>query len=628
MGRFNGQPVEEPPAVAKGPRFGPRFGGQPIEEPAAPAAPVGPHRPMQGPPEVFGPVTGETGLLSDPRLDQQAWIKAKAQDALARELSLTGGFGEGLDKMAEGIIMNADRPLSGVISAIKGDGYDFGKAVNAYGDQMRDERLGGVGTALGLAGSVLTPSPAGKQKLLIEALQGGVQSGIEGENLSTEGQNRTMGDRLTDVAVGAGVTGALGGLGRAIRPAELIDTPKAQQTLNKAIQETLAGQGVTRVEDSGTALRDALLREQGALKKEGKDAMRRGVAGDFAVTDNPGSSFMKEVDQAYSTIGDAPIPITPQGTPAASAFRDQIALEAGKGDSMTMAQLDALRVKARGLKSTVANKTDETALNNLEKSIDKMVDAKVASGEYVGSEDYRKAYQEGRSKYEKAMKISDLPKVRQILKDETIPGAAIADSLLSINTSSKSKAPAKLAAVITETLGEGSESLDAVRKGVLSTMFEGADVSPEAQARVLKTLERNENLIGELFTPDQVSELASIRADLTNAASAKDSASARAAAEKRIGRFLTTIVEEGGKLTASPGKAGAVAAVASGSGATGLGVAGILGAMKIAASRPVRSGLSTVAEAGAKTAGRQASQNESIDAAIPRDALINALGAQ
>lgn len=159
-------------------------------------------------------------------------------------------------------------------------------------------------------------------------------------------------------------------------------------------------------------------------------------------------------------------------------------------------------------------------------------------------------------------------------------------------------------------------------------MFEGADASPEAQARLLKTLERNETLIGELFTPDQVSELASIRADLTNAAAAKDSVAARNAAEKRIGRFLTTLVEQGGKVMASPGKAGVVTAVASGSGATGATVAGVIGTLKIAASRPVRAGLSTAAEVGAKTAGRQASQDESIDAAIPRDALINALGAQ
>lgn len=545
-----------------------------------------------------------------------------------RELSMTGGFGEGLDKITESIILNADRPLSGAISYLQGEGYDFGKAVNAYGDQLRDERLGGVGTGLGVVGSVLTPSPAGKQKLLIEALQGGAQAAIEGENLSTEGQNRTMGDRATDLAIGTGVTGALTGLGRAIKPAELIDTPKMQQELNQAIRDTLAAQEVSRVETSGLALRDALIKEQGDLKKAGKDAMKRGVAGDFAVTGNAGGSFMNDIDNVYNSLGDAPIPITPQGTPAAAAFRDQIAIEAGKADNMTMAQLDALRVKARGLRTSVANKTDETALNNLEKSIDKMVDAKVASGEYVGSEDYRKAYQEGRSKYEAAMKISDLPKVRQILKDETIPGAAIADSLLSINTSSKSKSPAKLAAVVTETLGEGSESLDAVRKGVLSTMFEGADSSPEAQAKLLKVLERNETLIGELFTPDQAAELASIRVDLANAAAAKDSVAARNAAEKRIGRFLTTVVEGVGKAVSQPGKAGVVTAVASGSGATGMTVAGLLGTMKIAASRPVRAGLSTAAEVGAKTAGRQASQDESIDAAIPRDALINALGAQ
>lgn len=301
-------------------------------------------------------------------------------------------------------------------------------------------------------------------------------------------------------------------------------------------------------------------------------------------------------------------------------------MEVGKGNDLTIGQIDALRVKARGLRTSAANATDKKALSDLEKSLDKMVDEKIASGEYLGSKDYSEAYRAGRSKYEAAMKISDLPKVKQILKDETIPGAAIADSLLSINTSSKSKSPAKLAAVITETLGEGSESLEAVRKGVLATMFEGADASPEAQARLLKTLERNETLVGELFTPDQVSELASIRVDLSNAANAKDKIAAGKAAERRIQSFLSTMTQGIAKATAKPGTAGAVTAVASGSASAGMSVAGILGAMKIAASRPVRATTAATAETLAKPMGRDASQNENIDSMIPRDMLIQQLG--
>lgn len=579
-------------------------------------------------PEMQGPPTGETGLLSDPAQDKAAWMDAAARDYAMTQNSLTGGFGETMDAVTEGITMNIDRPIDGLISALMGKGYDYGRAVNAYADERRDKRLGATGTIAELVGSVLTPSPAGKQKLLIEALQGGAQAGLEGENLSTEGQNRTMMDRAVDVGIGTGVTGALSGFGRMIKPGEIIDTPKVQSEINEAIRKALLDQKVDRVEPAGLALRDALVKEQGALKTAGKEAMRNAVKGDFTVVPTAADSVMNSINKAYDNITDAPIPITPQGTPAAAAFKDQIATEVGKGNDLTLAQIDSLRVKARGLKTSAANKTDLTALNNLEKSLDKMIDEKVASGEFFGSADYNKAYREGRAKYEAAMKISDLPKVKQILKDETIPGAAIADSLLSINTSSKSKSPAKLAAVITETLGEGSESLDAVRKGVLATMFEGADASPEAQTRLLKTLERNETLIGELFTPDQVSELASIRVDLTNAANAKDKIAAGKAAEKRIQSFLSTMTQGLAKATAKPGTAGVVTTVASGSTAAGMSVAGLLGTMKIAASRPVRAATSVAAETLAKPMGRDASQNENIDQSVPRDWIIRQLGEQ
>jgi hypothetical protein len=596
----------------------------------AAAAELPPDVPMvrgRGLPMELGEMTGETGALSDPLKDRAAWREGQRIDEMNQN-RLTGGFGDTMDTVAEGITMNVDRPISGLVHALMGNGYDYGKAVDLYADEARDARLGGVGSAAELVGSVLSPSPVGKQKLLIEALQGGVQAGLEGENLSTEGQNRTMGDRAVDVGIGAGVTGALSGLGRAIKPAEVIDTPKVQSEVNEAIRKVLMEQKVDRVEPAGLALRDALVKEQGALKTSGKEAMKAAVKGDFTVVPTASDSVMNSINKAYDNLSDAPIPITPQGTPAAAAFKDQITMEVGKGQDLTLEQIDSLRVKARGLKTSAANATDKKAIADLEKSLDKMIDEKVASGEFFGSADYNKAYRAGRAKYEEAMKISDIPKVKQILKDETIPGAAIADSLLSINTSSKAKSPAKLAAVITETLGEGSESLDAVRKGVLATMFEGADASPEAQARLLKTLERNETLVGELFTPDQVSELASIRVDLTNAANAKDKIAAGRAAEKRIQSFLSTMAQGAAKVTASPGKAGAVTTVASGSVSAGMGVAGLLGGLKIAASRPVRAATAATAETLAKPMGRDASQNENIDRSIPRDLIIRQLGEQ
>lgn len=583
-----------------------------------------------GLPMELGQMTNESGKLSDPLEDRRAYIAAQEQDALMQELSLTGRFGEGMQAMAEGVTMNLDRPLAGVISALSGDGYQYGKAVDAYGDEMRDARLGGMGTAAEIAGSVFSPSPAGKQKLLIEALQGGGQAALEGQNLATEGDNRNVGDIAKDFAIGGGVTGALSGVGRAIKPGEMIDAPKIQEDVNKAIREVLSGQNVNRVETAGLEFRDALVREQGALKDAGKQGMQKAVAGNFEVLDDAGTGFTQAFDDAYAAVRQAPIPITAEGTPAAAAFRDQVVAATNGNPAVSLAQIDELRVQARGLRSIAANPTDKAALADLEKAIDKMVDNKVAAGAFQGDAAYNAAYREGRKKYQAALAISDEPKLRQLLKDETVPGAAIADSLLSINTSSKSKSPAKVAKIVTESLGEGSESLAAVRSGVLATMFEGTATDPAAQTKLLKTLERNETLINDLFTPDQVSELASIRVDLTNAATAADSAAARRSADARIKKFLTSAVQGVATATKSPVKSGAVAAVASGSTGAGLTVAGLLTALNVAAARPTRAAVAATAETMAKPMGRQASQNETIDMGVPnpRDALIQQLGAQ
>jgi len=400
-----------------------------------------------------------------------------------------------------------------------------------------------------------------------------------------------------------------------------------QGEINTGIEKSMKTMAIPRVEDAGTALREALLKEQGALKKSGKDSMKRAVAGDFSVQNTAGDSVSKTVDNIYNSM-EAPIPITPEGTPVASAFRDQINMETAKGDSLTLAQVDALRIKSRAMKKIAAgNATDLKALNDLDKALSEAITTKTNAGDFTGDKAYKEAYDSGKASYEKAMKIADIPKLKAILKDDSTPGAAIADAMLSINTSSKSKSPAKLASVIVETLGEGSESLSSVRSGVLATMFEGANTSPEAQARLLKTLERNENLINDLFTPDQVSELAGIRVDLSNAAGAKDSIAARAKAEKRLTAFLSSMANSVGKVTAHPGKAGVVTSVASGSGAAGLTVTGVLSALKIASSRPVRSAASAAMTTTAKPLGREASQNKSIDKAA-RDTLINQLGAQ
>jgi hypothetical protein len=547
------------------------------------------------------------------------------------EQRLTGRFGDTMDALGEGITFNIDRPMQGLYSALVGDGYQYGKAVDAYRDEARSQRIGGFGTAAEVAGSVLSPSPISKgnflRRALMEVLSGGGQAALEGQNLATEGDQRNVGDIAKDFTIGGAVSGALTGLGRLIKPAEVIDAPTSQRQVNETIGRVAGNQGAGRVETAGIDVRDALVREQGDLRRGGQQAMRDAVKGDFTVT---GQGMGQDVRNIYQTVGDAPIPITNEGTPTAAAFLSKIDETIAGGDTLSLAQIDQLRIQQRGLRASAANPTDAKAIDNLGRTLDRLVDQKVAGGAFQGDAAYNEAYRNGRTMYEKAMQINDMPAVRRILKDPTIPGAAIADTLLSINTSTKSKAPAKLVSVLTETLGEGSESLENVRRGVIATMFENAGTDPTAQSKLLQTLERNETLIGELFTPDQVSDLAEVRVALSNAIANSGNAQAAAAAERRIKQLLTKAVQGAGTMVRNPVKTGATAGVASGSVGTGLTVAGLLSILNVAASRPTRSAVAATAELGAKPLGRSAAQNETINTMVPnpRDALIDQLGAQ
>lgn len=618
-----------------------KFGAKPVSKfatkPAAPAA-----QPMQalvrgnGLPMELGQMTGETGKLSDPLEDRRAWLEAEQRRQFEKNrLQMPGQ--QIVDQGIDALLLDVDRPLEGAISGVGslirgegfGAGYERGKAVNAYADEMRAVDNGLAGTAAGLAGSMLTPTGAGG--LAKQALVNGLLSGVQNRAASTEGDTSVM-DDLSAAGIGAGLTGVLGGVGRAISPGEITGAPLAQRQANESVREVLSGQGITTTERAGNSFRDKLVAEQGALKKEGSEAIARATGSDLTLTNSPGTRLAAAATTDYANVrtsgGRQPIPITPQGTPAAAALQEQI-LKVSKTspDNLTLKQVDELRTQARGLRTQAANATDQAAIDDLNRSLDQYLDNSIKNGDFTGDPEFHKVYMAGRKTFEKAMSITDVPQLRNLLNNETIPGRAIADSLLSINTPSKSRNPAKIAAVLTEALGEGSESLAAVRTGVLANLMEDASDSPEAQKKLLNTLNKNGELLDSLFTPDQRAELAKIQVDLTRASDTAAGDATRKAAQTRFVRLLENTASQISKVTSAPGKTGLTVGAATQSMTAGAIAAATVLAAKTASNRGVRAAVGGSLQATAPAVARTVAQDPELQGSVSdaRSNIINQL---
>jgi hypothetical protein len=571
----------------------------------------------QPPGEEFGPRTGETGRLSDPERDRAAWIEARRRDAI-KQRGLLPGLSNFNERISEGMLFNIDRPMSGAMSWLSGDGYEYGKAVDAYADEMRDERMGIGGGATELVGGVLSPGAivkgAGLAKTaLISALEGAGGAVLEGENLATEGDQRTWTDRGVDAAVGGTVSGVLSGAGRAM-VTDATTAPQSQRQLRREITNVLAGESVPDVETSGLRFRDALRQEQIDLRKSGSSAMREATRNDVTFTGRPDYTAVRTGPNAQM------IPITPEGTPSAFALKSQVD---ALGDNMTLAQIDELRTQARGLRVNAANATDKAAVDDIVRSLDTHMRTNMSpASAAAGGADIVAQYNAGREQFERAARLGGTKGLRAVLSDDTIPGKSIADSLLDMNSSSKSKSPSKIIAVVRETLGEDSQTLAEARRGVLSKLLTGVPDSPAAQEKLLTTLNSNQQLIDDLFTEEQKHLLAKI----TVALEASKGSRAGDAAYVNATNIIGNVIRKMGPV----GRAGGAALGAGlGTGSVGLGIGAGIGSLAADA-------LSSVpARRAALAAGRflgpgieESATAWGRFAANPRGTLIDELGAQ
>jgi hypothetical protein len=249
------------------------------------------------------------------------------------------------------------------------------------------------------------------------------------------------------------------------------------------------------------------------------------------------------------------------------------------------------------------------------------MDASTTAGTAVGDATALPRYKEGRAKFEAAAKLADTRGLKAILKDDSIPGMAIADSLLNIGTPSKSKNPAKIASVLVETLGEGSDALAKTRAGVLARMLNGVGDDPTAQTKLLTMLEENEQMIGDLFTPDQVSEIAKIRVALQSTKGARKSDAAyekNASLISAITSKLNSPMKRAGVAAVGAGVLGGHPGYGMGAAALSLGADALTSAPAKRAMRATGRALGPAVEGTAQAVGRYA--------ANPRDAMIDQLG--
>lgn len=466
--------------------------------------------------------SGAKGYLSDPEADQKAYEEAKKRFEVMKP-----GLGS---RFQDAATLNIGRPMQGLASALRGDGYEYGKAVDKYFDEMRDaQNPGMLGTATDIAGSIATPVPIKGGGVRAAIGESAAAAAIEDRAKSVETDERGLMDDATSAVIGGTIGGAMQGLGGAIMPKRPAQVVSEKDLKNAEFDEVLGaarkdlGASGSR-EGAGNKFQETLRREQGELYESGADAMRRATESGTEFTNRPGArlQYFTRMDYGKNRAADGgqAIPISPEGTPAAHAFQQSIDEFATKSpDKLTLADIDKLRVKARGLRSNAANKTDRSALDDLEQSLDNFVAQSVSTGQLAGdpadSEAFIKAYQSGRGKVREALSIGDSAKLKKILNDDTLPGTVVADELMNVGTKSGKANAAKSAKTIRQALGEESESLAALRSGLIVDIFSGDDPA-KIQKRAMKFINENPEMISELFTEDQSQKLFEIARAIEN----------------------------------------------------------------------------------------------------------------
>lgn len=497
-----GTPVDTPSLAPRGTPVADDFSTEELPTPPSPKKSSGPQ-----------------GYLDDPELDRKAFQAAQDKDKQSPA--------DWDDLMSSRILYGADRPIQGAISYMKGDGYDYGKAVDKYYDDIAEDRSGGYGKAAEVAGSLLAPGPGGKLSVAKLALTSGLGALGEGQADSVEGDHRSLKDGAVDFGVGGAFGGLIGGLGKGISwlrgdPEDIAKAGK-NKTITQAVDKArtdVGAEGASK-EAIGNQFRDTFKAERDAAYEVGREKLVKSTEGDLAATDNAAGRLQyfsrTEYPNVRRGIGKQPIPISPEGTPAAAKFQAAID-EVGNAaaDNLSLKDLDQLRVKGQGLRATAQTAADRAAVDDLNKTLDGFIDKSIDEGKFVGDASWKDVYREGRAKIESVLSLGDNKALGQVLDDSSIPGSAIADTLMTLHGSkTQLKSGAKAIDSIIDVLGDDSESLNKIRAGVLSTLLSDGDPT-KVYDNLSKFLPHNQELMGKLFTPDQMSVLAHLTASLEN----------------------------------------------------------------------------------------------------------------
>jgi hypothetical protein len=176
----------------------------------------------------FDPSTAQTeltessvkrsGYLTDPAQDEAAYQEAKRM--YDSRVQFPGA--QTAERFADNWSFNLTRPATGAVLSGQGMGFDYGKAVDRYYDDMVREGAGPLASGIAeTAGTILSPVPFGKLKA-ISKLPGLARAGGravidalvgagEQEALRTQNQDR---DVMTDLLTGGTTSLGMRGLHR------------------------------------------------------------------------------------------------------------------------------------------------------------------------------------------------------------------------------------------------------------------------------------------------------------------------------------------------------------------------------------------------------------------------------
>lgn len=203
--------------------------------------------PSTAQPKVSEATSRRSGYLVDPAEDEKAYLEA--QRMYESRAQFPGS--QVAERFADPFGFNLTRPMTGAaywlrgkgipVPGFQGEGYEFGKAVDRYYDDMVRAGAGSTASAIAeTAGTLTSPSPVGK---IIKG-KGAVQTGArilgegaiaagEQQALSTENEQRNI---LMDALMGSlasGGTRALTG-GGVVRNMPSL-TPRAAERLAPAM---------------------------------------------------------------------------------------------------------------------------------------------------------------------------------------------------------------------------------------------------------------------------------------------------------------------------------------------------------------------------------------------------------